>query len=170
MTSGEELPFYRIPDYPSEVRGSAVLARLIDGLGFRFQWATEGLSEEDATFRPSPGSMSIEELAGHIWGLVNWVSISALGASYDKPPEFPELRARVLDMLAALRGAVIGMDDVSLESIRIEDLPFWHIVNGPLSDALTHVGQINAFRRLAGNPTPQARVFPGLPPKEPGES
>jgi len=27
-------------------------------------------------------------------------------------------------------------------------------------------GQINSFRRLAGNPTPKANVFVGLPPKE----
>jgi hypothetical protein len=40
------------------------------------------------------------------------------------------------------------------------------MINGPLADALTHVGQINAFRRLAGNPTPKARLFTGEPPIE----
>jgi hypothetical protein len=166
VTKSAELPFYRIADYPSEICGTAVLTRLIDGLGFRFQWATEGLSEEDVAFRPSPGSMSIAELAGHIWGLVNWVSISVSGTRYEKPADFAQLRTRVLEMLVALRGAVVEMGDAGFRSVTIEDLAFWHIINGPLSDALTHVGQINAFRRLAGNPSPEARVFPGLPPKE----
>ena len=46
----------------------------------------------------------------------------------------------------------------------VDDHPFWHMVNGPLADALTHVGQINTFRRLAGNPCPEANVFKGIPP------
>ena len=42
--------------------------------------------------------------------------------------------------------------------------PFWNMINGPLADALTHVGQINSWRRLAGNPAPKADVFRGRPP------
>jgi hypothetical protein len=49
--------------------------------------------------------------------------------------------------------------------VTIDGRPFWHVINGPIADALTHVGQVNSFRRLAGNPTPKANVFLGLPPK-----
>ena len=31
-------------------------------------------------------------------------------------------------------------------------LPFWYWINGPLADALTHVGQITSWRRISGNP------------------
>ena len=37
----------------------------------------------------------------------------------------------------------------------------WNIMNGPVADALTHVGQINSWRRLSGNPTPSVDVFEG---------
>jgi hypothetical protein len=50
--------------------------------------------------------------------------------------------------------------------LTIDGRPFWHIINGPISDALSHVGQINSFRRLAGNPTPKANVFTGSPPRD----
>ena len=31
--------YYRIPDYPDKLSSTAVLARMLDGLGFRFYWA-----------------------------------------------------------------------------------------------------------------------------------
>ena len=37
------LPYYQIPDYPSSYNAATVAARTIDGLGFRYYWATEGL-------------------------------------------------------------------------------------------------------------------------------
>ena len=51
--------FHEIPDYPEKVSGASVLVRLLDGLGFRFRWSTDGLSDEDYTFRPAPDCMSI---------------------------------------------------------------------------------------------------------------
>jgi hypothetical protein len=67
-------------------------------------------------------------------------------------------------MLYRLREHFSGLDEQALAAITIQDHPFWHLLNGPLADALTHVGQINVFRRLAGNPTPKAGLFMGQPP------
>jgi len=47
------------------------------------------------------------------------------------------------------------MSDEDLNNLEEETsrkLPFWYWINGPLSDALTHVGQINSWRIIAGNP------------------
>jgi hypothetical protein len=49
-----ELPYYEIPDYPESYTAGAVAARMLDGLGFRYYWATEGLRDEDLVFRPVP--------------------------------------------------------------------------------------------------------------------
>ena len=43
----EELPYREIPDVDVEYTSGTVLARMIDGLGFRFYWATEDLRDED---------------------------------------------------------------------------------------------------------------------------
>ncbi|MCB0634908.1 MAG: hypothetical protein KDD15_34500, partial [Lewinella sp.] len=32
------------------------------------------------------------------------------------------------------------------------ELPFWNQLNGPIADALWHVGQVVSFRRASGNP------------------
>ena len=41
-------------------------------------------------------------------------------------------------------------------------VPVWHLFNGPIDDAISHVGQITSFRRSAGNPiNPFVNVFMG---------
>ena len=158
--------FYEIPDYPENVSGTSVLVRLIDGLGFRFRWSTEGMDEDDYRFRPSPDCMSIEELVRHVWRLVHWVCQSMQINKFGKQNDISLVRKSVLEMTHALREALLSTSDEELAAIQIREKPFWYIINGPVADALTHVGQINSFRRLAGNPTPKANVFVGLPPKE----
>jgi hypothetical protein len=42
------------------------------------------------------------------------------------------------------------------------EFPFWNILNGPVDDALWHVGQVITFRRSSGNPyNNKASVFTG---------
>jgi hypothetical protein len=158
--------YYRIPPYPDDVSGTTTLVRLFDGLGFRFRWSTEGLSDDDYGFRPAPDCMSIDELVRHVWGLVNWVCLSVGLDGFERGDDISISRGRILEMTHALRKALSAMSDEDLKDINIDGRPFWHIINGPISDALTHIGQINSFRRLAGNPTPKANVFVGLPPRE----
>jgi len=160
----DELPFYHIDSYPAQVTGPSVLTRLLDGLGFRFRWATHDLTDQDYAFSPGEGVQSIGQLVGHIWGLTNWVSMAVFGQGETRPVAPQEQRAHALQMLHRLREQFVTMDDHTLAEITIDGHPFWHILNGPLADALTHVGQINVLRRLAGNPTPKAGVFTGEPP------
>ena len=157
--------YHEIPEYPPEVSAGTILTRLLDGLGFRFYWATEGLRDQDYDFKPSPECMSIEELVRHIWRLINWVIINSTETRYTRPETVQEIREQVLDMVFFLRNTTQEMSAEDIAEITIEGRPFWHIINGPISDALTHVGQINSFRRLSGNPVFGANVFTGTPPK-----
>ena len=159
------MEFFRvIPEYPNVLKGVTVMQRLLDGLGFRFYWATEGLRVGDYAFRPADDVMSIRELVEHIWGLVNWVNISINGMSQRRPEEIESVRSRVLEIVCDLRRSMTTISDDDLSKVTIEGRPLWNLINGPVSDALTHVGQINSFRRLNGNPVPRANVFLGRPP------
>ena len=33
-----------------------------------------------------------------------------------------------------------------------KEFPFWNAINGPIADAIWHVGQVVSFRRSSGNP------------------
>jgi hypothetical protein len=141
----------------------------VDGLGFRYCWATEGLRDEDYGYRPSPDSMSVMELLGHIHGLVSW-TMHGLGGEAQSAPECPslqEIRGLTLDKIEKMRNLLLDMSPERLASRHIStrsgEYPFWNMINGPLSDALTHVGQINSWRRLNGNPVPRHNVFLGEP-------
>ncbi len=48
-------PIYHngIPANQETSASGNVVARIIDGLGFRYYWGTEGLREEDLKFKPS---------------------------------------------------------------------------------------------------------------------
>jgi hypothetical protein len=165
--------FRSLPPGPETVTGSAVLVRLVEGIGFRFTWATEGLREPDLAYRPTPQTMSIAELVGHVLELVAWVAAAAgaIPAGPQKPESplpFPEIRLQVMEVLALLRARFAEMSDGKIAAITIGSragpVPWPHIVNGPLADALTHIGQIAVLRRSSGNPVPKANVFLGRPP------
>jgi len=164
---------YEIGSPPQKVDGAGVLARIVDGLAFRYYWATDGLRPEDYGFRPAPDTMSMLELQRHMLHLVLMIKQTVLDADErdsKKSDDPAELRRLVLENLALVREHLDGLSDETLAGHRVlrrdgKRYPVWNIMNGPLADALTHVGQINTFRRLNGNPTPRVDVFEGIPPK-----
>ncbi|MFT5764793.1 MAG: hypothetical protein ACI8VT_000492 [Saprospiraceae bacterium] len=165
-----ELPYYSIPGCPDEVSATNTIARFIDGLGFRYRWATEGLTENEMTFRPEKGSKNMIELLNHIYDLAYRTSHTfGETVSADKRPEtFSELRENTLVLYFDLSSRLKEMDDAALIAAKtngrmINNQPvFWYFMNGPIADALTHVGQITSWRRIAGNPQPKGvNVFFG---------
>jgi hypothetical protein len=153
------LPFREVTHYPDGVTPQAIIVRLLDGLGFRFHWATEALREEDYAYSPGAGCKTIGQLVDHIWGLMNWIIIHGHLPQEPRPEAYPARRVHVLTLVQRLREHFADLGAEDLASVQIENKPFWHLINGPLADALTHIGQINSFRRLAGNPPSEANVF-----------
>jgi hypothetical protein len=130
---------------------------MVEGLAFRYRWATENLSEENIKFKPHPTSMSIEEVNAHIFDLVDSTNRVFGGEKQNKDSlnSFHKLRTKSLNILADLSERLKEMSDEDLSEIEkntSRKLPFWYWINGPLADALTHVGQITSWRRIAGNP------------------
>jgi hypothetical protein len=153
--------FRSVTAYPQQKNANGIVMRLIDGLGYRFYWATEGLTKEDYAFSPGSGCMTIGELIGHVWGLVNWIHGNLFGEAIadEKPEGLDEQQEQVFAGLYSIRRHVEALDQEALFALQIAGKPFWHCINGPFSDALTHTGQINSFRRLNGNVVPAHRPF-----------
>ena len=162
----DERTFSTIPDYPGNISAGTSICRLLDGLGFRFFWATEGLNEYAHDFRLSEESMSIGELTRHIWGLLNWMCVGICGIKSQLPETVKAQKEHSLELIYQLRNTFCGMDDTELTTLRLEGKPFWNMINGPIADILTHVGQINMLRRAAGFPPLRCNPFDGTPPKD----
>lgn len=153
------IPYESVETYPEEITATSVIVRMLDGLGFRFRYATEGLTSQDYQFSPGQGCRTIGEIVEHVWGLFNWICQNIFGEGETRPEEIEAQRVHSLELILKLRAHFEQLDDGELAEVTIMKRPFWHIINGPLSDALTHTGQINTLRRLTGNPPIKTRPF-----------
>lgn len=163
-TAQSDLPYHQIPDYPEEYNAETVVARMVDGLGFRYYWATEGLRDIDLDYRPTDKARTSKETLQHIYELTKIL----VNTTEQKPTLFPEneknltykqLREKTLfNIQQASQHLKTGTTQLSeLDMIfqsgeRKTEFPFWNLINGPISDALWHVGQVVSFRRSSGNP------------------
>ena len=166
------LPYQILPDPPEKMNATNLMIRFLDSLGFRYRWATEGLREEEMDFKACDTSMSLRELLYHIHGLVSVTNAFITGDEREKIEQtsLHVRRRKTLDLIVKTRADLLELDDTYLEERRFmvpwagKEYPIWFLINGPLSDAFTHVGQITSWRRINENPIPGANVFYGTPP------
>lgn len=155
-----ELPYHQIPDYPATYTPENVAARMIDGLGYRYYWATEGLRDEDLTYKPSEDSRTTGETIDHIYGLSKFI-LSAPRSKTNEEFTFDEKRKRTLENFQLASDQLKEDKGEKLEDFEAS-FPYWNMINGPISDAIYHTGQVVGYRRASGNPIhPGVSVFSG---------
>ena len=175
-----ELPYQAVPQPPDRYTAGTVLGRYMDGLGFRYHWATEGLSDQDIEYQICESSRSLRETLAHILNIVTMVECAFTGETYVLPEKevtlgLAELRRATLGRIEGISNQLKGSKATDFETRTARFLiggqkhtfPFWNTINGTMSDALHHVGQVVSFRRAAGNPIdPAVQVYMGikLPP------
>lgn len=173
MSQDDKLPYYEIPEYSDNYSAGTVAARMIDGLGFRFYWATDGLRDEDLSFKPNEEARTTEQTVDHILGLSNVIVNSTINKVNDRSIAKPELtfeekRKQILVNLKTAAEILRKSDDLTDFKIVFKndrgtaEYPFWNNINGPIADAIWHCGQIVSFRRSSGNPyNSKASLFNG---------
>lgn len=158
--------YYQIPDYPSEYSAGTVMARVVDGLGFRYYWATAGLTDANLSYQSNDDGRTINETLDHIWNLCRIVANSAKAeaTTFDQDPSklsFTDKRSQTLEFIKTASERLKKADESDFEKFDMifkypdgnsQEYPVWNVMNGPLSDALWHVGQVVLMRRGAGNP------------------
>jgi len=168
----EKLPYYEIPNYPETYTAGTVVARTIDGLGFRYYWATEGLRADDLAYKPSPDGRTCAETIEHIYGLSKVIVNATLQKpnknTNDPDMSFAEKRKQTLINIKTAADILRSSPDLSQFNIIFEresgtsEFPFWNNLNGPIEDAVWHCGQVVLLRRASGNPfNSKASVFTG---------
>ena len=159
----EILPYYEIPEHADNYTAGSVASRMLDGLGFRYYWATEGLRVEDLAYKPSESGRTSAETIDHLLGLSNFILNSISTEKSSDSTEvltFIEKRKQTLLNIKKASEILRTIDDVS--QFDNDRFPFWNIINGPTSDALWHCGQVVMLRRASGNPfNSKVNVFSG---------
>lgn len=168
-----KLPFQEIIEVPENYSTGSIIARMIDGLGYRYYWATDALTEKDLTYSPSKGSRNSLETLQHIYDLSVTIKNVAskkvnLRPSVKSELSFEELRKATLLNLKEARELFLATTNVEEHKVTFEspektsEYPFWNFLNGPLADAIYHTGQVVSFRRATGNPmNSSVKVFTG---------
>ena len=124
-----------------------MLRHTVATLAYRAGKALRDAPGEFAAYRAGETSRTPAELLAHLGDLIEWALSMAQGNQAWKPAEpltWPEDTERFY-------GALKRFDDY-LASDQPMGAPAERLFQGPIADALTHVGQLGMLRRLAGAP------------------
>lgn len=164
------LPYHHLSNGSDRYTAGSLASRMVDGLGFRFYWATEGLRPEDLQFKPSKDARTSRETIEHIYSMSFMIMNATTGTvNTDQPTDlsFEDLRRKTLENLKAASEKLLSSSDEDLRKYTAKfkrgdqtiERPFWNLVNGPIEDCVWHVGQVVTFRRSSGNPLPEKVNF-----------
>lgn len=132
----------------SSARGDVELLRhTVATLAYRGGKALRGAPAGFAEFRAGDSTRTPGQILAHLGDLLDWALSKANGAEKwrnSAPANWERGSKRFFAGLAAF--------DARLASSKPLGCGAGELFQGPVADALTHVGQINMLRRLAGTP------------------
>jgi hypothetical protein len=131
-----------------------MLRHALATIAYRGSKAMRGAGEEFARFRATETCRTPGELVAHLGDLMDWSLSQAQGAPKWQPtPVLPWAEGK-----ARFFGGLKAFDDYLASDARVET-PAEQLLQGPIADALTHVGQIAMVRRIAGVPVRAENMF-----------
>jgi hypothetical protein len=131
-----------------------LLRHTVATLAYRGGKALRGAPAEFATFRAGESSRTPVEILAHVGDLFDWAVALCAGHHTWRnaaPGSWDDEVARFFDGLRRF--------DEILAADAPLGFPVEKLFQGPVADALTHVGQIAMLRRLAGSPVKGENYF-----------
>jgi hypothetical protein len=133
----------------SEAGGSAreMLRHTVATLAYRGGKAVRDVPPDVASFRIGERTRTPAEILAHVGDLLDWAVSLARGErrwNDSAPLPWEHETARFFDGLARLDALLASEGPLTVTTEQL--------FQGPIADALTHVGQIAMLRRLAGAP------------------
>jgi hypothetical protein len=132
----------------------ALLRHTLATLAYRARKALRDAPPEFATFRISDGTREPAKILAHMGDLMDWGLALARGEKRwndSTPLAWNDEVERFFTALAAFDDCIAS--DAPLA------VPAGALFQGPVADALTHVGQIALLRRMAGAPVRGENYF-----------
>jgi hypothetical protein len=126
-----------------------LLQHFLAALAYRTQKAIRGAPLSFGDFDVGAFVRTPHELVWHMSGLIGYARTMLHGGVFE-PPRLDTFEAEVARFHDLLRELREDFGNPALTA-QITDAQF---LQGPLSDAMTHVGQLAMLRRLHGSPVP----------------
>jgi len=130
-----------------ESQGRSLLRHTVATLAYRGSKALRGAPDKFEQFRAGASTRTPAQILAHIGDLLDWALSLAKGKQKwhnSRPVSWGEGSKRFFAALQAF--------DLYLASDKPLRCPAEKLFQGPVADALTHVGQISMLRRIAGGP------------------
>jgi hypothetical protein len=124
-----------------------MLRHTVATLAYRGAKAVRDAPESFASFKASPTTRTPAEILAHVGDLLDWALSIAKGNETwhnSEPLAWDREIARFHQALAAFDGYLASDGELKATCERM--------FQGPIADALTHVGQLTMLRRIAGEP------------------
>ena len=124
-----------------------MLRHTVATLAYRGAKAVRDAPDSFASFKASPTTRTPAEILAHIGDLLDWALSIAQGSETwhnSEPLPWPEEIARFHTALARFDDYLASDGELEASCERM--------FQGPIADALTHVGQLTMLRRVAGDP------------------
>ena len=131
-----------------------LLRHTVATLAYRGGKAIGNAPENFSSFSCGSASRSAGQILAHIGDLLDWALSMARGNRQWRDAKPQSWNDDVKRFYAALTAF-----DAYLASDKPLQAPIEKLLQGPIADALTHVGQIAMMRRLAGSPVKGENFF-----------
>lgn len=125
-----------------------LLRHFLAALAYRTQKALRDAPAEFAEFNPGNNVRTPKELVRHMTSVLGYARTYFVGGQY-RPAPLPSLNeevARFHEIVESLATHISSADPLA------DQATAGMLLQGPLSDAMTHAGQLAMLRRLAGSP------------------
>jgi hypothetical protein len=126
-----------------------LLRHFLGALAYRTQKALRGAPSDFASFRVAPGVRTAHEIIRHMTSVLGYARTFFIGGVW-RPLMLEGFEQEVLRFHEVLEDLGRHLD---LGTSFGETTPE-RMLQGPLSDAMTHAGQLAMLRRLHGTPVP----------------
>jgi hypothetical protein len=131
-----------------------LLRHTLATVAYRGGKALRGAPASFAVFRAGPSSRAPAQVLAHVCDLFDWALHLCRGRH-----QWAESQPQAWDADVARFHRALGALDVFLASDESLGVSAEQLFQGPIADALTHVGQITFLRRMAGAPVRGENYF-----------
>src|SRR5579864_7606524 len=128
-------------------RNQALLRHFLAAIAYRTAKALRGAPSDYESFQAGLGTRTPRQLVRHMSGVINY-AIGILGEPRDILTDCSTYAVEVERFFAFLRELADRLDATA----NLADADAERLLQGPLSDAMAHAGQLALLRRLSGSP------------------
>lgn len=126
-----------------------LLRHFLAALAYRTQKALRDAPAEFSEFRAGINVRTPHELVWHMTGVIGYARTFFMGGEW-RPDRLETFDAEVRRFHDLLEDLARHLD----AGTPLQGTTYERLLQGPLSDAMTHAGQLAMLRRLAGSPVP----------------